>query len=221
MTMMSEKTLYALLTVIIIVAGISIGAAYYKSINETSPSMQHHGTQGGIYYMTLVETMNDSMGGMMQPRFFIVGQDGLIPAVNISLPSHTLIALTVISYDTPTPGTPNTYSNITGTIGNAITLVNGTSATGMMMNASSKQTMGNWETNVTSIPTGAIAHTITVAQLGLNIPIEGGFTEIAKFYVNSTGSYIWQCMSPCGTGSSGWGGAMSTPGWMTGTFYVY
>ncbi|MCL4412293.1 MAG: hypothetical protein M1526_02940 [Candidatus Thermoplasmatota archaeon] len=220
--MVSEKAIYALLLVIIVIGGISTGAVYYKSVSEISPSTSGHGTQGGIYYVTLLETMNNSMGNMMQPRFFIVSNGGLISAINISLPSHTLIALTVISYDTPTPGTPATYSNVTGTVGNVITFINGTSATGMMVNASSSmQMMGNWEANVSSIPAGEIAHTITVTQIGLNIPVEGGFTEIAKFYVNSTGSYTWQCMSPCGTGSSGWGGAMATTGWMTGTFYIY
>ncbi len=220
--MISEKTLYTLIMVVIIIGGISIGAAYYKSVSEISSSTHSNGTQGGIYYITLLETMNNSMNNTMQPRFFIVSNGYLLPATNISLPSHTLIALTVISYDTPTPGTPTTYSNVTGTVGNVITFINGTSATGMMVNASSSmQMMGNWEANVSSIPAGEIAHTITITQIGLNIPIEGGFTEIAKFYVNSTGSYTWQCMSPCGTGSSGWGGAMATPGWMTGTFYIY
>jgi len=220
--MISEKTLYTLILVIIVIGGISIGAAYYKSVSEISTSTHANGTQGGIYYITLLETMNNSMNNTMQPRFFIVSNGHLIPAANISLPSHTLIVLTVISYDTPTPGTPAMYSNVTGTVGNVITLINGTSATGMMGNAStSMQMMGNWEANVSSIPAGEIAHTITVTQIGLNIPVEGGFTEIAKFYVNSTSSYTWQCMAPCGTGFTGWGGSMATPGWMTGTFYVY
>ncbi len=219
--MMSEKTFYALIVVIVIIGGVSVGAAYYKSVSEISSSPHGNGTEGGVYYITLLETMNNSMNNTMQPRFFIVSNGYLLPAINISLPSHTLIVLTVISYDTPTAGTPAMYSNVTGTVGNVITLINGTSATGMMGNSSSMQMMGNWGANVSSIPAGNIAHTITVAQIGLNIPVEGGFTEIAKFYANSTGSYIWQCMAPCGTGPSGWGGSMVTPGWMTGTFYIY
>jgi hypothetical protein len=178
---------------------------------------------GKVYYLTMIEIMNNPMGSAMQPIFFIVTQNGLTPAVNISLPAHTLIILTVTSYDNPTPGTPIVYSNVTGTIGNIVTMINASSATGSTPSTGSSNTSmaQNWEMNVSFIQPSLISHTFTVSQLKLNIPIEGGFTEIAKFYVNSTGAYMWQCMSPCGTGASGWGGAMSTSGWMTGTFYVY
>lgn len=165
----------------------------------------------------MIEIMNNNFNGSMQPKFYLIRNGSLSSTTNITIPSHTLIVMTVISYDTPTNGTPNIYSTVNGTVNNRIILINGTEATGDMA-----QTMNEtWESSVSYIPANLISHTFTVSQIGLNIPIEGGFTEIAEFYINITGTFSWQCMSPFGTGSSGWGGAMATQGWMMGTLYVY
>jgi heme/copper-type cytochrome/quinol oxidase subunit 2 len=34
------------------------------------------------------------------------------------------------------------------------------------------------------------------------------------------GHYIWQCFDPCGSGFNGFGGPMSTKGYMSGTINV-
>jgi hypothetical protein len=34
------------------------------------------------------------------------------------------------------------------------------------------------------------------------------------------GQYIWQCFDPCGSGFNGFGGPMSTKGYMSGTLTV-
>jgi len=200
---------------IILITIVAIFSGYYMGINN---EQLHTSTSKNIYSITLLEIMNNNFNGSMQPRFYMIKNGILTSTSNITIPSHTLIIMTIISYDTPTNGTPKIYSLVNGTINNEITIINGTLATGSM---SSNGTNRDWIMNVTSIPVSLIAHTFTVSQIGLNIPIEGGFTEIAEFYVNITGSFYWQCMSPCGLGPSGWSGSMSKPGWMMGILYVY
>jgi hypothetical protein len=50
----------------------------------------------------------------------------------------------------------------------------------------------------------------------------GGFTTVVFTLKapTSPGTYTWQCETPCGSGPTGWGGAMATYGWMRGNFSV-
>jgi hypothetical protein len=41
-----------------------------------------------------------------------------------------------------------------------------------------------------------------------------------QFVTQGPGHYIWQCFDPCGYGYDGFGGAMSTKGYMSGTLDV-
>lgn len=75
-----------------------------------------------------------------------------------------------------------------------------------------------------------VAHTLTIPGLGLNIPIPAKtakepYVTVKAFYnAGKAGTYSWQCMVNCGSGSSGWEGAMSPAtgkGWMFGTFTLY
>lgn len=143
-----------------------------------------------------------------------MGPNGLQPAVNIRFPAHTLIQLTIISYDTPTSGSTSLEGKVSGTVGGTLYLINGTSAMGMDVSQ-------HWGQNVTSVPSDMLAHTFTVQQLGVNIPVVGGDTEIAYVYFNQTGTFQWICLTPCGFGPTGTEGAMSTAGWMEGQVTVY
>ncbi len=205
-----RATLCVAVVAVIVLAGLG---GYGLGFLGAAPASG--GGASGPYRITLIETMNNMLGGAMQPMFEVVTSEGLGSSANISLPAHTLIVMTIVSYDTPTPGSAGAYSNVTATVGNKIVLVNGTSATG-----SGNASMGSWESNVSIIPASQLAHTFTVSALGLNIPVEGGFTEVAYFYINETGSFTWLCMTPCGTGPNGSGGAMATPGWMMGTLFI-
>ena len=171
--------------------------------------------QSGPFRLTLMEIMDTGWNSTMAaPQFSIFGVKGLEPASNISLPAHTLIQLTIISYDTPTPGSTDEEGKVTGTVGGTVYLVNGTTAMGTNVPQS-------WGQNVTSVPGNMLAHTFTIQQFGINIPVVGGDTEIAYLYLNQTGTFQWICLTPCGFGPSGMGGAMSAPGWMEGQITVY
>lgn len=80
----------------------------------------------------------------------------------------------------------------------------------------------------TSLDANHIAHTFTIPQLHLNVPISGDPVGDAN-YVTVTftfrtpakaGTYSFQCYVPCGTGDSGWNGPMATAGYMRGTLTV-
>jgi len=181
------------------------------------PPPEESGSNSTPYMLTLLETMGNkwnSTASESQPMFFVAGPTGLESSANISVPAHRLIELVIISYDTPTPPPPQ-YSNVTGTVGGKMYLVNGTSA--------SMSSPMSWGAEISSVPTDQIAHTFTITSLGINIPVVGGDTEIAFLYFNQTGTFTWQCYTPCGfpNVNGGWSGAMVTPGWMTGDVTVY
>ncbi len=175
------------------------------------------GSNSTPYLVTLLETMGNEWNATApesQPMFFVAGPTGLESSANISLPAHRLIELVIISYDTPTPP-PDQYSHVTGTVGGKMYLINGTSA--------SMNTPQSWGAGVSSVPTDQISHTFTVPSLGINIPVVGGDTAIAFLYFNETGTFTWQCETPCGFPdvNGGWSGAMVAPGWMAGEITVY
>lgn len=78
---------------------------------------------------------------------------------------------------------------------------------------------------VTSVDNKTIAHTITIPELGINIPLpkapEGGVTNVVFiFKVDKPGTYTWRCFTPCGGGANGMGGSMAAEGWMKGRLIV-
>ncbi len=164
------------------------------------------------YAITLLETMNPwNSTSPPQPRFFVLGNNGLESSANIILPAHRQIQLTIVSYDTPTPGSTDQEGQVTGTAGNSVYFMNGTIAT--------MGTMASGQ-NLPSLPGDALAHTFTIPQLGINIPVVGGSTVIANFYIDKAGTYAWICLTPCGFGPNGDKASMVQPGWSTGQVTV-
>lgn len=191
---------------------VGLGVAYAGGLFTPTASS----TPSSPYALTLVETMNQWPSNMMGPpqaSFFVLGSNGLQSAASITLPAHRLIQLTIVSYDTATANSTADMEMVTGTVGNSVYLMNGTIAT-----------MGNmtWGTNVTSVPVSALAHTFSIPQLGINIPVVGGSTVVAYLRLDKPGIYTWICKTPCGfpgpTADSS--GAMATSGWMEGQITI-
>ena len=97
-----------------------------------------------------------------------------------------------------------------------------------------KGTVGGYEIangkKIKALGKNSVAHTLTIPSLNLNIPIPAKpankpyATVTAYFNTGKAGTYNWQCMVACGSGSSGWSGAMAPgtgEGWMYGKFTVY
>ncbi len=115
------------------------------------------------------------------------------------------VVLTITSFDPGTSTLPANFAKVSGTVGGT-ELINGTA--------------------VSQIPADQGAHTLTIPALGLNVVVpavavgQKSVTVQATFQVTKSGSFVWQCMAPCGTGPSGWSGPMAEKGYMSGTMTV-
>lgn len=120
----------------------------------------------------------------------------------LNIPNNAIVHLTIVNNDNGGGLLAGPYGHAQGLIG--LERVNG---------------------KATVVSDKNIAHTFTVPALGLNIvvpaaPNNGVVTVQATFKVTKTGNFRWQCMAPCGTGSTGWSGPMATVGYMTGLVNV-
>jgi heme/copper-type cytochrome/quinol oxidase subunit 2 len=124
------------------------------------------------------------------------------------LTANSLVTLTVENYDmgdTPVPkGSP--FTTVQGTVG-GIAYADGHA--------------------YRVLAPDKIAHTFTVPQLGINVPVPGDTTTSKPYGVvtftfrtGAPGIYYFNCLVPCGTGIGGWEGPMVTRGYMIGTVTV-
>jgi hypothetical protein len=143
---------------------------------------------------------------------------------NLVVPSNSAVTVTVSQYDTG--GKPNNpfFAKVVGTVGGT-EVVNGSA--------------------VRSVPVDQLAHTFTLRGIAgnapylfLNIPLPAvsqkspnvlriGHGSYPKpqiitftFITHGRGVYLWNCEYPCGDSVAGFGGAMSTYGYMSGTLTV-
>lgn len=215
---MDERGFYAIIAAIIVVGGVGIGVAYANSVLGAAGSIQQS-VSSGPYDLNLVEIMdvnyNSTIGA--QPVFYVLQNGDLTSSANISLPAHRAIHITITSYDMGNASVNSQYLKVTGTVDNSVEVINGTVAMGNNVSQA-------WKTSATTFSASEVLHTFTIlngTNILLNIPVIPGDTEFGTFYLNSTGSFTWQCEAACGSGSNGWSGPMSTMGWMTGAIEVY
>ena len=124
------------------------------------------------------------------------------------IPANSIVTVTLRDYDlgdTPLPAN-SPFTTVQGTIGGFAT-------------ADGKA--------YTSLAPEKVAHTFTVSQLHINVPLPGDGPKGAAYdtvtftiHTGKAGTYTFRCYDPCGTGSSGWEGPMVTKGYMTGTLVV-
>ena len=127
---------------------------------------------------------------------------------NLVLPANSLVTITLRDYDmgdTPLPkGSP--FTTVQGVVG-GVAYADGHAYTALALDK--------------------IAHTFTIPQLNLNVPLPGDTTTgkdygvvTFTFRTGAAGTYYFQCFDPCGTGTNGWEGPMTTRGYMRGTLTV-
>jgi plastocyanin len=184
---------------------VSSAASSSSASNSSSP-----------FVLTLVLTTSNPFNSTVgeQPAFYVLGPSGLESAAGISLPAHRLIKLVIVNYDdAPANLTGSQYATVSGTQNNSVTVISNDNVNSSQGAAGIQVSGGE---SVSSLPTNDTAHTFTIPQLGINIPLAPASTTIAYFTVNQTGTFTWFCQTECGSGDKGLLGAMSTPGWMTG-----
>ncbi len=150
--------------------------------------------------LSIVATMTMPDGSTMGPTY--------LPTTSLYVPAHSMVTVTIVNYDIGDTDLPagSPFANVTNVVGGSAK-VDGTSYT---------------QLDITKV-----AHTFTIPQLNVNVPIPGdsptgasSLTVTFSFMTGAAGVYDWRCMDPCGSGSSGWGGPMATMGQMEGTLTV-
>ena len=127
---------------------------------------------------------------------------------HLVVPANSIVTVTLRDYDlgdTPLP-TNSPFTTVQGTVG------------------SSAKVDGK---AYSSLAPEKVAHTFTISQLHINVPLPGDAPKGAAydtitftFHTGKAGTYTFQCFDPCGTGSTGWMGPMMTKGYMMGTLSV-
>ena len=196
--------------------------SYYATLSAQPKVVSGEGFTGGHFVennmqmqqLTLVEIMDSDWNSTTaQPKFYVMGSHGLESSANIVVPVNTMIQLTIVAYDTPTDSSEDGQGVVSGVIGGSMVLINGTSA-------SMDDMPGQWSQNVTSVPGSMLAHTFSIPDLGINVPVVGGDTQIVYLKFAKAGTYTWYCLPTCGFGASGADGAMSKAGWMMGQITI-
>ncbi|MDA8261371.1 MAG: hypothetical protein M0Z47_00925 [Actinomycetota bacterium] len=141
------------------------------------------------------------------------GWPRFIPA-GFSAPAGATIVLTIVNYDDGTAPLPPTspWGQVWGSDATFGAVTGGTE----LVNGS----------KVTAISNQLVSHTFEIPALLVNIPIPAAsssshpVTVTYTFRVNKTGTFLWICAAPCGSGSAGMGGAMGANGWMRGYVHI-
>lgn len=144
-------------------------------------------------------------GGMIHKK----GWPEYVPG-DFTVPAHSNVRVEIRCFDDGAANIPGSYGQVKGTLDGAITVISGVNGT---LSSAKSQTVKSWDPK-------KVAHTLTISDIGLNIPVPPTSTVRFAFKTGAPGSHIWQCMSACGSGASGWGGPMATNGWMKGTMTV-
>ncbi|TAN22435.1 MAG: hypothetical protein EPN30_08845 [Actinomycetota bacterium] len=167
-----------------------------KDVSAVSPSVVHE---------QMVIQTGKMAGKPGWPKF--------VPS-DLTFAAGSTVDLKIVNYDDGTAPVPpsSPYGHVWGS-DPTFALVNGGSET---VNGKA----------VTEVANNLVSHTLTVPGLLLNIPIpavpsgQKSVTVEFTFQVLKAGRYFWQCEAPCGTGTTGFGGAMNSVGWMQGYFNV-
>ncbi len=158
-----------------------------------------HGGAADWLYVSIIT------GGMIHKK----GWPEYVPG-DFTVPAHSSVRVEIRCFDDGSASIPGSYSRVKGTLDGTMAVTSGTNG---VLSSEKVQTVKVWDPK-------KIAHTLTVPDIGLNIPVPPMSTVKFTFVTGAPGTHVWQCMSKCGSGSSGWGGAMASNGWMKGTMTV-
>ncbi len=169
-----------------------------QNSGTTSPAASSGATEAWLY-LTILTGGQDGKKGY--PEYVTS-----MPVV----PANTTVHCEIRCFDDGPASIPSGYEKVKGTTDGNITLISG--LTGDISTAKTQ--------TVQSVDPKNVAHTFTVAETGLNIPIPPLTTVRFDFQSGAAGKHSWQCMAACGSGASGWEGAMAEDGYMKGTLTV-
>jgi heme/copper-type cytochrome/quinol oxidase subunit 2 len=175
---------------------------------------QYHGDTMGGYQQSPVQQGTPVAASTNLTMDIAMNQPGMQkdwPAFspsNLAVPANSLVTVTIRDYDLGNTAMPqhSPFTTVLGTAG-TIATVDGQ--------------------HYSSLAPDKIAHTFTIPQLNLNVPLPGDGmngkdfnTVTVTFHTGAAGTYTFRCLDPCGTGPMGMMGPMMTQGYMMGTLTV-
>jgi hypothetical protein len=167
------------------------------AVARTVPTLPTH-----LYLTIVTPTMTGSPVGPA-----VLPSQGTVPA-------FSEVTVTIVNFDTATPltGVYKRYATATG--------ITGTVASQPIDTKNPNAVGKSPAQTYTAVDPNLVAHTFTIPSLGLNVPILATSRTTFTFHTGAAGTFAWHCQDPCGTGPSGWSGAMSTLGYMGGELTV-
>jgi hypothetical protein len=153
------------------------------------------------------------------------------PSTTLQVPANSTITVTIKNYDAGDTVKNPFFDRVRGTIG-GVEYVNGKATHGFKPTDDVAHTF-----TVQSVPDSPVQMFISAPMA----PVKGGdnaptpltingspypkpMVMTFKFHSGRPGNYIWKCYVPCGSGledfQEGFGGPMSTTGYMAGTLHV-
>ncbi len=136
-----------------------------------------------------------------------------IPAY-FSLPAHATVQVQILNFDDATalPKGAEQFAKVTGTVGEIVKVE--------PIDLGDPNVPTGPAQAISAMDPGQVSHTFTITKLGINVPVAPKARTTFTLQTGAPGTYDWRCMDPCGTGDSGWGGPMATPGYMAGKLTV-
>jgi hypothetical protein len=145
------------------------------------------------------------------------------PTTNLVVPTHALVTVTITNYDGQTPLLNPFYARAQGIVPGSAT-VDGKPFTSLDPETPSHTftihslVNANQPWLFVSVPILGAPDDAPADDAGM--PLKPIVTQFSFITPDQPGDYIWQCFDPCGNGYNGFGGPMSTKGYMSGTLTV-
>jgi hypothetical protein len=189
----------------VVVAAVAVGFFVTRFLNPTPEQMTATSTAATIQGKPVVNFTLTTVGVIgFGPHPAWVSY---LPTTYLKVPAGAVVHITIDQQDSPS-GLRNPYfSLVRGTVNDEMTV------NGKVMQALDPTTP---------------AHTFTVPDLGVSVPLQGISGKVTQNVVefdfvvpDQKGLFRWQCFVPCGAGTLyGNGGPMQTLGYMAGELQV-
>jgi hypothetical protein len=237
------KYLGAILAVLVaagIVGGVAVGISN-ASVQHTTMAAADAGSLNGLRHVALsLETfpfspyedqdfINSHYANQLDNSFPIPpagdNQDWVTywPTTALQVPTNALVTISIANYDSATPLLNPYYATPRGTLGGGMTV------DGVLQNAADPNNVSHTFTIHSVVNSDQPWLFVSVPVTGVDpnakadatgMPLQPLVTQFTFQTPAKPGHYVWQCFDPCGSGFNGFGGPMSTRGYMSGTFDV-